>query len=386
MTVELRPFRVRCNIRCEYCYQNPQRDVNAPTNYYDIDAMKKAVEKEGGPFTLFGGEPLLIPRRDLEELWAWGLEKYGSNSIQTNGVLITADHIRMFKQYKVSVGISIDGPGELNDIRWAGSLPLTRSATAKTEAAIEMLCREGIPPSLIITLHRGNATAARLPAMADWFRLLEVMGVTVVRLHILEVDDPAVRARWALSIDENIATFMHFADQETKFKRLSFDVFKDMRNLLMGRDREVTCVWRACDPYTTDAVRGVEGTGQRTNCGRTNKDGIDFSKGDSPGFERYVALYNTPQENGGCRGCRFFLMCKGQCPGTAIDGDWRNRTEYCEVWKTLFAHCEACLLQEGKTPLSMSASREAVELSIIDGWCQGRNPLVQDTLLPAARA
>src|ERR1700722_6754393 len=115
MTVELRPLGVRCNIRCEYCYQNPQRDVGA-TRRYDIAAMKAAVEKEGGPFTLFGGEPLLLPRKDLETLWAWGLEKYGSNSVQTNGALINADHVRMFKQYRVSVGISIDGPGELNDI------------------------------------------------------------------------------------------------------------------------------------------------------------------------------------------------------------------------------------------------------------------------------
>jgi len=34
-----------------------------------------------------------------------------------------------------------------------------------------------------------------------------------------------------------------------------------------------------------------------------------------------VALAATPHAHGGCRDCRFFLMCKGQCPGTAIDGD-----------------------------------------------------------------
>ena len=80
-------------------------------------------------------------------------------------------------------------------------------------------------------------------------------------------------------------------------------------------------------------MQGIEGTDQRSNCGRTNKDGIDFVKSDREGFERYLALYYTPQEYGGCKDCRFFLMCKGQCPGTAIDRDWRNRTEHCEVWK-----------------------------------------------------
>jgi uncharacterized protein len=59
--------------------------------------MKAAVKKEGGPFTLFGGEALLIPLADLESLWSWGLAEFGENAVQTNGSLITADHIRLFK-------------------------------------------------------------------------------------------------------------------------------------------------------------------------------------------------------------------------------------------------------------------------------------------------
>ena len=97
-----------------------------------MDAMKAAVERVGGPITLFGGEALLVADDDLEELFRWGLEKYGSNSIQTNGVLISDRHVRMFRDDQVHVGISIDGPGELNDVCWAGTLRRTRDATAKT--------------------------------------------------------------------------------------------------------------------------------------------------------------------------------------------------------------------------------------------------------------
>ena len=74
MTVELRPLGVRCNIQCQYCYQNPQRDAGHLARSYDIELMKAAIQAEGGPFALFGGEPLLVPERDLESLWAWGLE------------------------------------------------------------------------------------------------------------------------------------------------------------------------------------------------------------------------------------------------------------------------------------------------------------------------
>ncbi|MBD2016698.1 radical SAM protein [Microcoleus sp. FACHB-53] len=380
MSVELRPLGVNCNIACQYCYQNPQRDAGNLTQSYDLELMKAAVEREGGSFILFGGEPLLLPEQDLEALWAWGLEKYGSNGIQTNGTLINDNHIRMFKQYQVQVGISIDGPSELNDVRWAGSLERTRQQTAQVEAVIERLLKEGIVPSLIVTLHRGNATPDKLPLMHDWFRSLDRAGIQSVRLHILQVDYSQIQNKYALSLIENIQALLSFAELEQELTTLTPDVFRDVENLLLATDNEATCVWRACDPYTTSAVRGVEGKGQRSNCGRTNKDGIDFVKADSAGYERYLALYHTPQEYGGCQGCRFFVMCKGQCPGTAIAGDWRNRTEHCSVWKQLFEYLEQRLLGQGKTPISLDANLHYLEENMLDDWQHGLNPSLNTKL------
>src|SRR5262249_39195449 len=145
-----------------------------------------------------------------------------------------------------------------------------------------------------------------------------------------------------------------------------------MRQMLLGDDHGSGCVWNACDPYTTAAVRGVEGQGERSNCGRTNKDGIDFVKADQPGFERYLALHETPQEHGGWKGGRFFFMCKGQWPGTAIDGDWRNRTEHCEVWKALYVHIEAQLLAGNVIPLTQRRHIAEVDAAFVRNWAAGR--------------
>ncbi|HEV3203137.1 MAG TPA: hypothetical protein VGY77_02080, partial [Gemmataceae bacterium] len=352
----------------------PQRDAGNVLHSYDMEKMKASVQAEGGGFTLFGGEALMVPEKDLEDLWAWGFEKYGRNGIQTNGTMINDNHVRMFKQYQVNVGISVDGPGELNDVRWAGTLERTRELTAKTHQAIERLCREWWPPSIIITLHRNNATRDKLPMMHDWIRHLQGIGVTSARLHILEVEDEFIRKKYALTTDENMEAMMSFARLEESLTTLRLDLFMDMRRLLRGEDNNTTCVWNACDPYTTRAVRGVEGSGQRTNCGRTNKDGIEFSKAGTEGFERYLALYHTPQENGGCNGCRFFLMCKGQCPGTSIDGDWRNRTEHCKVWMNLYEYLEQKMVKEGTIPLSLNPVRPEVEKAMLEAWASGSNP------------
>lgn len=370
MSIELRPLGVTCNLGCHYCYQNPQRDAGNFGRSYDIERMKAAVLNAGGPFTLFGGEPLMIPVEDLEALWSFGLETFGHNGIQTNGSLINDSHIALFRKYRVNVGISIDGPDELNDFRWAGNTERTRSLTAKTESAIERLCAEGIFPSLIITLHRQNAVGARLRTLHRWVSKLEAIGITAVRLHLLESESEDIRRRFGLTTAENIEALVSFS--ELPLKRLRVDVFEDLRNMLLGHDDMTTCVWNVCDPYTTRAVQGVEGNGQRSNCGRTNKDGVDFRKADEPGYERYIALYHTPQEAGGCEGCRFFLMCKGQCPGTAIDGDWRNRTEHCEVWKTLYQHVEERLLDCGDTPLSVAPIRRWLEQQHLEYWAAGK--------------
>ena len=70
MTVEVRPLGVQCNLQCQYCYQHPQRDAANITATYDLEKIKAKVLQEGRRFSLFGGEALLIPERDLEELWA----------------------------------------------------------------------------------------------------------------------------------------------------------------------------------------------------------------------------------------------------------------------------------------------------------------------------
>jgi uncharacterized protein len=388
MTVEIRPLGVKCNIKCSYCYQNSQRLAASHNNVeFDFETIKKRVEAtNGGGFSLFGGEPLLTPIQRLEEIFAWGLEKYGRNRLQTNGTLVSKRHIELFKRFNVTVGVSLDGPGQLNDARWAGSLRNTRLATRKVEAAIERLCDSGIDTNMIITLHRLNASEDRLPYLSGWIKYLDAIGVKSIRLHVLEIDDPLARRQLALSEAENIRAFSVLEQIEPSLKVIRLDMFVDVERMLMGDDRNVTCTFRGCDTYDTRAVQGIEADGSLTNCGRTNKDGVDFIKADYSGFERYIVLYDTPQEHGGCKGCRFFVACKGQCPGTAIGGDWRNRSENCSLWKSMFERTERELVDAGITPLSLDTRLPKLEETMLMAWRGGRNPDIYQALkrLPGA--
>jgi len=381
MSVEVRPLGVRCNLACTYCYQHPMRDAGAFGPPYDMEAMLKALEAEGSPFTVFGGEPLLVPKPDLERLFAFGLERYGQNGVQTNGALIDEEHIALFKRYRVHVGFSIDGPEELNRLRWAGSVESTDAATRRSIENLKRLLREGVSASLIVTIHRVNAGDAEKRArLGDFLVDLHRAGLRYMRLHALEVDGPLAR-RYALEPQEAAEAFIYLWGRLRKeAPGLQVDVFQDIFAGLRGEDERITCIWHACDPLTTRAVQGVDGDGRRSNCGRTAKEGIDWVKAPQAGYERYVALYQTPQEYGGCQGCRFFALCKGNCPGTALEGDFRNRSDQCEFWYALMEYAEERLEEVGITPISRHPQREAIEAYLVQGWREGRNPTIAEAL------
>lgn len=312
-------------------------NINVPRDWPRVRAQ---LERAGRDFSVFGGEALLTPFAHLEEVFAFGYERYGKNGIQTNGSLITDAHIDLFERYQVHVGISIDGPPELNLVRCEPAL------TERTLTAIAKLCARGRFPSIITTIHRGNADLA---VLIPWFDSLHALGVQYLNLHELEVE--CGRDALALTEEETLRVYLALYEWSTTTS-MHVLPFADIKALLTTRHPQTTCVWNHCDPLTTEAVHGINPNGELSNCGRTNKDGINWVKSDRPGYERYLALFHTPQADGGCQGCRYFAFCKGHCPGTAIDGDWRNRTVNCRLWYGLFARIErdcdpASLLTEG---------------------------------------
>jgi uncharacterized protein len=66
-------------------------------------------------------------------------------------------------------------------------------------------------------------------------------------------------------------------------------------------------------------------------------------------------------------------MCKGQWPGTAIGGDWRNKTEHCRIWFRLYELLEQEMLLAGEHPLSTVPHRNAVETALVEAWSVGKN-------------
>jgi uncharacterized protein len=335
MTVELRPYGDKCNLRCEYCYENPLRDYNLPKGKPDYEEIKRVLKKHDKHFTVFGGDPLVIPLEELEDLWIFGMVNWGQNGIQTNGSLITETHIALFKQYNVHVGFSIDGPHMLNDARSApsGNLDATRALTDKSNQNMVTCLQKGIGTSLICTLTKMNASSERIDTLIKWFEYLNKKGLKSVRLHFMENNNAN---HLQLSYEDTVVALKRFYRLHEN-TNLDFDIFKEMESKLRGGDGGC-CIYNGCDPMNTQAVDGLDHNGEPTNCGRTNKEGIDFLKAEPRLRMRDWILSTTPQKDNGCKGCEYWYACHGNCSGSGIDGDWRNRSTHCEVLRFLFQY------------------------------------------------
>ena len=381
MANEVKPVGETCNLRCRYCYEAKTREAAGTVRFHKKEILGAIAEMKS-PFHLFGGEALLLPLADLEELWKLGYEKFKSNGVQTNGTLITDAHIALFKKYNVHPGISIDGPGALNDIRWAGTLEATRAATAKTEAAIDRCLAAGIVPSLITCLHKGNcATDAQFEQLLQWFRDLSAKGITAINYHLMESNGLA--AEYRLPDERMIQVLMRMWTLVEELPALRQNLWTSILGGMQGDDRCILCTFRPCDTLNTPSCRGTEVDGKPSNCGHVYKTDTVWMPAPDHSWIRAVALYQTPQEDGGCQGCPYFLACFGYCPASAGDHDWRSRSEHCPVLKALFAEAEKRLAAAGILPISRHPKRAEVEAAVLAQLVQGRQrPSVYEVLHP----
>lgn len=116
-----------CNLRCTYCYAEGG-SYGGQARLLDVETARKAarylVEKSGDrealTLVLFGGEPLLnmpaVKAAVVEaEKMAAAAGKQLLVSLTTNGTLLDDEALDFFRDHRVVVSVSLDGPADLHD-------------------------------------------------------------------------------------------------------------------------------------------------------------------------------------------------------------------------------------------------------------------------------
>jgi len=126
--VVAKPIGPVCNLNCEYCfylekqalfgteekYRMPDKVLSAFITNYITSQPTPVVE-----FVWQGGEPTLLGidffKRVIELQGPFARQKTITNSLQTNGTLLSDEWCQFLKRHNFMVGISLDGPKEIHD-------------------------------------------------------------------------------------------------------------------------------------------------------------------------------------------------------------------------------------------------------------------------------
>jgi len=126
--VVAKPIGPVCNLNCEYCFYLEKQALFGPGEQYRMtDKVLSAfiagyVSSQPTPAVEFvwqGGEPTLLGidffKRVVKLQKPFAGLKTITNSLQTNGTLLTEKWCRFLKKNNFMVGLSLDGPQEIHD-------------------------------------------------------------------------------------------------------------------------------------------------------------------------------------------------------------------------------------------------------------------------------
>ena len=123
----------QCNLRCKYCFEDSMHkdctlglsEIRDMYRVFQDTCLEKFVSQlaqinrqmgKHASITFHGGEPLMIGAELLEESCEI-IRHFQEFEIcmQTNATLVTPEIARVMRKYGIKVGVSLDGPKEMND-------------------------------------------------------------------------------------------------------------------------------------------------------------------------------------------------------------------------------------------------------------------------------
>ncbi len=145
-----------CNLACKYCYVSAGDYFDKMSHETAVNAINllRTSPHEKITIQFHGGEPLLQKDLLINLVRQFSDDQRISFGIQTNGTLIDDDLAAFIAEKNIGIGISLDGPQEINDatrIGWGG-----KSWFEKVMNGIRCLQRNGIGFGVITVVNSSN--------------------------------------------------------------------------------------------------------------------------------------------------------------------------------------------------------------------------------------
>ena len=334
LTVIMKATRL-CNLRCTYCHSwraGPNQTMTFPVLAHATrDALRDPAVRIVD-FVWHGGEATLVPRSFYRQA-LWLQERFRRpgqtviNTVQTNGTRLTDDWLEFLRDHDFGVGVSLDGPPEIHDLRRVdmGGRP----TAARVRRGLERLQASGITKSGALMVVDDEIRAAGAQRVLDY--LVEIGVGRVALLNVLpENTPPGAPPRG------DYLPFPSFVDFLRELfhvwwpayrERISIRELADLTGQLTGAAPQICVFAGAC----FGAFLTVEPTGEVSACDKYIDDDTyrfgDVLTTGLTGARLSAELARVRQENARAvermQGCRWFGVCHGGCPHDRYTGERR---------------------------------------------------------------
>jgi uncharacterized protein len=337
-----------CPARCTYCWSSePGSPVMSIETVHEVVEWLKKFRTDRVTFTFHGGEPLLAGAdfyRQALPMIAEGLQHLRPEfALQSNLWLMTPELARIFAEYHVPIGSSIDGPEELNDLQRG------KGYFKKTMQGYEIARAHGVQVRFICTF-----TAQSVKQREDIFNFFLKNGF-VMKLHPAL---PSLRSNqpgeWALDPQEYGELLVYLLDKyldhmgEIEIMNIN-DLFR-----CVFTHRGSVCTFVDCmgntfaigpDGSIYPCYRFVGMSGYIMGNVADHPTVEDLQQSDAwKRMERYRNYVDQA-----CGECTHIRYCRGGCPYNAIvacGGEDKGVDPNCTAYKRIFSEMSDRLNRE----------------------------------------
>lgn len=310
-----------CNLSCTYCYRGDPSQAEVMGRDMVRDALRLAAVG-GGPLhvQMAGGEPTLEPGlMETVPREARRLKVPVTLAVQTNGVALDSAMTRLLKRWAIGVGVSLDGPPEVQErLRgraaevWRGLEELNRAEVDFGVTAV--VCAENLIELPRLAMLRGRWPHARglgLDLLVSRGRVLDG-GPTMA--------EPAALVRAM----QELAGAMAWVSQRRH------------RPLVLREQNRLQSLLHPFCQAALGASLAVHPDGSLYPCGQTMGD-EDLALGslERPDFTRAAALAAYRLDQGNCIGCPIEGRCPGECPSRLKYNGPQGRALACALLRGL---------------------------------------------------
>ncbi len=339
-----------CNLSCCYCYyRNRCRSKSTIMNFKTLESVIKSfllyTQEDKIHFVWHGGEPLLAGIKFYQRVIEFEAEfnrhgKTVENGIQTNGTLINEQWAEFFAENRFNVGVSIDGPEDIQNTNrpFKGG----KGSFKKAMNGLKLLHKNGLYPSVINVITKSSLGRAK-----DIFNFFVENRIN--NFH--------PKPCYEIGKNGKLADFSITPDEYADFLIEVFDIWMNtnnpairIRNLyniiigLLGGHPKLCEFDGRCQLFITIELDGTVGACDsfplKQYCmGNINRDSLSQII-NSEGYKRFVS--DIQKSKSACGTCEWWRVCHGGCIRYSYSlekREWQHNV-FCESKKRLFSYLD----------------------------------------------